>query len=423
MLGDRKIMIGARWIFRTAMGCVLWVLIVPAVAMIPRRKDWIAVIGSGGGNFSDNAKYFFIQAAKELPGSVRCAFVSEHRSITKEIKKYERDALLYPSLRSIWFLIRSGSVVVDSTQWALRCRGYLLTGARLVQIWHGVGFKVIEEDMRKNPVSSRRFLSPRFLIAARRFGLMARGIIRNKYDLVCTTSKFYRDNVFLSALPSKYYIISGYPRNCRAIGSDLNSDIISSTVDRGLLKILPRWRADGVKVVLVTPTFRYEKSKPIDLDLDTQHILDGWCGENEVKFIFKFHPNEAMKPGFVTENIYVCDSLSDIYPIMRLSDAMVTDYSSIFMDYILEDKPVIFFGADIDDYQKDNRRIQFDYGKMTPGPKVRNWMGALECLKQQWRNDDYSCQREAIRLKAFDNLPQCESTKKIINFMTIKNWI
>jgi CDP-glycerol glycerophosphotransferase (TagB/SpsB family) len=52
---------------------------------------------------------------------------------------------------------------------------------------------------------------------------------------------------------------------------------------------------------------------------------------------------------------------------------LITDYSSVFFDYLLLDRPVIFSSFDLEMYRKNDRGFYFDYATVTPGPKADNW--------------------------------------------------
>jgi CDP-glycerol glycerophosphotransferase len=93
------------------------------------------------------------------------------------------------------------------------------------------------------------------------------------------------------------------------------------------------------------------------------------------------------------------------------------------MDYLLLDKPVMFLVPDLDDYVRLDRQFQFDFGEMTPGPKVDTWKELLQALEFQWAKDGYADDRQTLRTKAFDGLPQGEAAPKLIEFMRARNWL
>jgi len=64
---------------------------------------------------------------------------------------------------------------------------------------------------------------------------------------------------------------------------------------------------------------------------------------------------------------------SDIYPLFTKVDLLITDYSSIFFDFLLTDKPVLFYPYDKDDYLTKDRSMYDEYNSVTPGHKAYNF--------------------------------------------------
>ena len=72
-------------------------------------------------------------------------------------------------------------------------------------------------------------------------------------------------------------------------------------------------------------------------------------------------------------NIRVLDNESDMYPLFANVDLLITDYSSIFFDFLLTDKPVLFYPYDKDAYLTQDRSMYDDYDSVTPGHKAYNF--------------------------------------------------
>ena len=49
------------------------------------------------------------------------------------------------------------------------------------------------------------------------------------------------------------------------------------------------------------------------------------------------------------------------YPLMKVTDILITDYSSIYFDYLLFDKPILFMPFDFEDYIENNARFYYNY--------------------------------------------------------------
>lgn len=64
----------------------------------------------------------------------------------------------------------------------------------------------------------------------------------------------------------------------------------------------------------------------------------------------------------------------DIYPLLSSTDVLITDYSSIYYDYILlHNKEVIFYTFDINEYLSECRDFVIDFKTVTPGIHIKNF--------------------------------------------------
>jgi CDP-glycerol glycerophosphotransferase (TagB/SpsB family) len=380
----------------------------------------MTVIGRDKGKFIDNAKYFFLQSVDVLPAA-KIVFLTELVEVEQQLARAGYSVVRYPSMRAAWQLLRSSVVVVDSVEWPRNFRRFLVARARKVQLWHGVGFKRIELDKwsheaRPNPLLSSR-LALRLRIAMHMFtGRLVR------YDAVNVTSIFYRDQVFSRAFRTKQFLVAGYPRNSFGAIKASRNELIWSNVDPAIQKKLDHWN-ERRKVVLVAPTFRDTRSTPMGLDSSTIAKLDEYCERRGVEFVFKFHPLEQGPTKFEARHLHLCEPGSDLYPILPSASALVTDYSSIYMDFLLLDKPILFLAPDIEQYEREDRQLQFDYSEMTPGPKVKSWGELIEELDRQFIQDDFSAERARLRQLAFDGLRQEDATGALINFMRQSSWL
>jgi hypothetical protein len=397
-----------------------WLLIAPIAALVPKRRDWVAVIGRQHGMFLDNAKYFFIEAAsahKEL--DIR--FVGKHPDAENAISDRGLRALRYPRFESIWFLLRCGCVVVDSTDWTEHFRRFLLIRARVVQLWHGVGFKRIERDRWRHETGRTRWASRPWIFALRMVVYRLSGRLV-RYAAVCCTSRFYRDEVFAPAFDALHYPITGYPRNSFDRIRDSVDPLVWCTVDSNISSRLREWVSQSRKIVIVAPTFRDSGAPPLMLDQATLAALEDFCEFDGFEFIFKFHPSESHANRVAGRHLHVCDAVSDLYPLLANADALITDYSSIYMDFLLLDRPVLFLISD-DSYEKHDRQMQFDIGDMTPGPKATAWPELLQMMKKQLRNDTFMRERARLRQLAFDGLDQSQAVSRLLEFMSAQRWL
>ncbi|MGN6190607.1 MAG: CDP-glycerol glycerophosphotransferase family protein, partial [Rhodanobacteraceae bacterium] len=262
-----------------------WLLIAPFAALVPKRRDWIAVIGRQHGKFLDNAKYFHLQAGSQATG-LRVVFISERADVVAPVRASGLQALRYPGLAAAWYLARCGCAVADSTDWGRRLRRFLLIRARTVQLWHGVGFKRIELDKWRNETGRYRWFARPRVFALRMVFYRFTGRA-TRYDAVCATSAFYRDQVFAPAFLARSVPVTGYPRNdfARSLQGAARA-LAWHNVDREVASKIPGWLDERRRLVLIAPTMRDSSASPVRLDADITEQLDAFATTHGVEFLF-----------------------------------------------------------------------------------------------------------------------------------------
>lgn len=407
--------------FSIFLSLIGWLLIAPVAALIPKRRDWIAVFGRQDGHFLDNSKYFFLQAGA-IAKHLRIVFVTERVDVVESLSQ-RREALRYPTRQAIWFLLRCGAVVVDEASWYRRFRFFLLIRSRVVQLWHGVGYKCVELRLWKRQVGRYAWFSHPMILWLRLLAYRITGR-RMRYAAVISTSRFYRDKVFKPAFLASHFPVTGYPRNDFGLSLDcISCELAWRNVDAEVKDKLAGWKQAGKRLVLVAPTFRDSGAAPMQLDVATLGAIDAFGEAHDVEFVFKFHPSERNADHIAGKHFHVCARDSDIYPLFPHWAALVTDYSSISMDFLLVDKPMLFLIPEDDGYTKTDRQLQFDPHSMMPGPVVRDWRHLLDALLVEWAQDSHARERAALRSQAFDDIPQSEAVPKLLTLMCGQGWI
>ena len=118
------------------------------------------------------------------------------------------------------------------------------------------------------------------------------------------------------------------------------------------------------------------------------------------------------------KGIYVLNSkvVKDISEYLSCFDLLITDYSSIFIDYLLLDKPILFLPYD---FEKYNNEIGFtvNYMTHTPGPKSYSFENFKNEIMKLLNDNEYFF-KDRINDKVFYNLytdnKNCERVSKFI---------
>lgn len=135
-------------------------------------------------------------------------------------------------------------------------------------------------------------------------------------------------------------------------------------------------------IILYAPTFRGEGKSAFKMALDMDRIKR-FLGETYVMLI-KLHPNNYIEED---EKALMCDSKiivveEKLEELMKASEILVTDYSSIIFEYSLLEKPMFFYAYDLKDYINSSRGFYEDYMTFIPGPLVYTTEALISAIKK-----------------------------------------
>lgn len=94
-------------------------------------------------------------------------------------------------------------------------------------------------------------------------------------------------------------------------------------------------------------------------------------------------------------NILPRSNVVDINEVLGKFDLLITDYSSIYIDYLLTQKPLLFLPYDHDLY-KEKIGFSIPYDKATPGPKPKTQIKFLSEVKELLVNSEYYAQERKM---------------------------
>ncbi len=168
------------------------------------------------------------------------------------------------------------------------------------------------------------------------------------------------------------------------------------------------------------PTFRGNVHSDFDLFLQygfNIKKLDDFLTRHHMQLEIKLHPfnrpsKRVEKELCSSRRIRFLDQAA-IYETLHHYDILITDYSSVFFDYLLLDRPIIFAPFDKESYLEKEREFYFDYDKITPGPKAKDWDEILKWLEIFDKNPSlYSVERKTIK-RRFHTHEDTHSTQRV----------
>ncbi len=362
-----------------------------AAASVPKQKNLAIFFGRAGSYFIDNVKYFFLHCVQHQP-EFQCCFMTFTQKDATILKEQGLPAMWVSNPEAAGIMAKAGLVVSDDFIWKEQPSLWaLLSEAVSIQLWHGIplkaiGFPEINSTVNMTPEKAEKLT-----------------FAYSGYDEVVSTSPYMTEKTFGLAFKAKNFIECGYPRNDVLMRRPSKYDMINA--DRELYGDMVKFRKMGGKVVFFMPTFRDIGGGPFEDGAIDIMRLSQFCQQNNILFICKFHPCLTVNQVALPPNIKMMNSKSDAYPLLSLCDVMLTDYSSIYFDYLLLDRPIIFYAYDLEDYVTKNRELLFDFDAMTPGKKVMKEDDLYTAFEDIVINniDEYADERKKLRELSFSN--------------------
>ena len=158
-------------------------------------------------------------------------------------------------------------------------------------------------------------------------------------------------------------------------------------------------------------------------DYDVEKI-DEFLEENNIYIVAKVHfeDNKLYKQDdfklpkrliFLNTEI-MNEHLCTIYHIMDVFDGLITDHSSIYVDYLLLNKPIIFSCPDIEKYKEDRGFIVDDPTLLMPGAIVKTQAQLLKNLSLIIENHDTYKDKRKEMMPFFHNHLDGNSSKRLL---------
>ncbi|MFN6737658.1 CDP-glycerol glycerophosphotransferase family protein [Enterococcus gallinarum] len=215
-----------------------------------------------------------------------------------------------------------------------------------INTWHGTPLKTLGKEMAGNVAQNynvqRNFLQSDFLLSPNSFTTEK---MIYSYDI---------DGIYKGKV-----LENGYPR----IDSIFNeSKVVKDFLEKNGIDL-------NKELVLYAPTWRGITGRVQDTTTDMierlNTISQGLSKSNK-QFIVKVHPlvYQFMKDAPL-DNVLLVPDWVDANELLHFVDVLITDYSSIFFDFLVTDKPILFYMYDKEEYEQ-SRGLYFDLNEM-PG--------------------------------------------------------
>ena len=336
-----------------------------------KKGYWLLSLTDGGGSsISENclALAYYLKRKK-----IKFKCVSN-----VEITKLKKNIIKPLTIEYLYYSILARVLIVESDLHN-DLPGYRSLNTFKINLYHGMAVKKIYH--------SSKFVRHLFI---RNYKNILRKIIQgfcftDEYDLISVTNKFFKKTYQKSFTNNRVEVL-GQPRNDIFLRRKKNTKI-------KLLKKLGLQNKKIKNIIIYLPTFRdknkdFLNNKSFLTDPRLQEILNNKHSIILLKhhFFYKDQAHTKLKNYIkISENIYDLNNEFLTRDLMNSSNLLITDYSSIYIDYLLINKPIIFYCYDLQKYIKNHRELNFNYYDdiFTPGEKIFNKKNLISSIINQ----------------------------------------
>lgn len=358
------------------------------------RENVILAESFHGSTISDSSLALVREILKSYPGKFRIYYGTDNKKVHQkfiddiglDVKLIDVTTFKYTKiLATAKYLINNSSFPV-----------YFVKKPEQVyiQTWHGTPLKTLGKKMRLG-IESMYNVQHNFLQA----------------DYITFPNDFTRDVMMedynLNDLYTGKVVMAGYPRNGvffrEEEGKNLRKEL--GLEGKTIYAYMPTWRGTSNHDV---NTSAYEsKVKEIF------KLLDKKLNDNQV-FYVNFHP--ILKDSISLKkykHIKPFPQGVDNYTFLNCTDALITDYSSVFFDYSITKKPIILFMYDYEEYMHD-RGMYMDVASL-PFRKIYDEKEFAKVLSNESFLDDSYTDTEYY--KTFFKYDSADISKKLLKLL------
>ncbi|WP_438461601.1 CDP-glycerol glycerophosphotransferase family protein [Staphylococcus pseudintermedius] len=261
-----------------------------------------------------------------------------------------------------------------------------------INTWHGTPLKHMGFDVKNNLKGSqntmKNFLASDYMISPN-----------------AHTTNIFKHAFKLDGLYSGEILEMGYPR------IDLT---INTTANEARKYLAEHLNLKKNPIILYCPTWRGKNvNDPENSLLNVFEEIKLLNQKLPYQVLVKVHPFVYSKAKEMPElKPYLVPDFLDTNQLMPAVDLMITDYSSIFFDFLVTDKPIVFYVPDLDKYQNE-RGVYIDLCAL-PGPVADNIQDVITLVSNESYKDADVQEKYAKFKHNFVNYENGSVTERLI---------
>ena len=313
----------------------------PLNFIIPiKRKNWI--FGSDYGHmYREGSKYMLEYMLQHHP-EYNCTFITRDQRVYDELNEKGIPCEMNFTWKGIWKTIRAEAVFTSQYVSDIFLT-YKKKNRRFYYFVHGQSFKVAQKALpdeyaekymgkKKVPAGIKAKLKDKL---TRLLYWLGQGYTMDDVEFVSSCSDFLVQFMRKDYGPDMTIKVLGMPRND---GLFQPERMEKETWIPGL---------EGKTIITYMPTHRkYGNGEASPTPFGENLQVQEWMRENNVILLIKQHPNMIPKMKNVVDNDVIKDISKmrlDPQVVIYHTDMLITDYSSVWMDYLILKRPLFFY--------------------------------------------------------------------------------
>ena len=355
-------------------------------ARFTTRDPAVWVIGSAFGPV--DGALAFARAARELPEPPRLVWLAGSAPEAARARRAGFEAVLDRDGEE-GFAATLGAGVIAVTHGFGDVNRYGISGAVVVQLWHGAPLKKLHADSPAITNAGRLGRVPgmaQLLAWAYRRGT-------RQISLLPISSSF-----FAPFLQSAFNL---NPQQIRVLGEPRTDVLFAGTLSDRLraARALLDSRLGGLgdsRVLLYAPTWRDGEPDPSIPTHDQWQRIDSFCAEFDCVLVVRPHPLGVGDYTYRSPRVRILPASvqAESMPLLWGVDVLITDYSSMLVDYSVTGRPIVLLAPDLEHYRR-TRGLYVDYEWLSGGRWNGSWDEVLDELRTLFMDPGHRAAAEA----------------------------
>jgi len=359
---------------------------------IVQRKPNLVIFGSNDGTtYADNSMHLY-EWILQNRADIQAVWMTRNKNIYQELKQKSKPVAMITSWNGLKILAQAKVGVFSNSLRDLAWDEYLVPNSiYLIALRHGKSVKRVR-FARHQQSSSERESIPR----------------QQETELiykVLSTSEFISDiQEECLQLGRHKHVVTGYPRNDMLLSPSQEAEIMWQKFLNGLeprlVALYAPTQRHGREPTRFFPFEDFDKDKLISFLQDEQILL---LLRPHLKDFRRYPDLRELLTGLSIGSEYVRFASHDVFPdvnhVLPYVNVLISDYSSIYHDYLLLNRPLMYIPYDFEEFNRQHGFL-YVYFAYRPGPAIEtlyDFCAHLDLLSQG--EDPYMEKRNTLRNK------------------------